>query len=294
MAMSRVKCAVDELTPRERENGEYLLSCPGDSCPGTIDPSTAREHLHKQEKRVFDGKCKEFREHVVASKARAEAWAECHELLKYAEVEVDLDSLKRKRGCNEKETERALQRQLLNPNYDEGRPSRHEPKYRGAFMCPRCLTGPVTREACTDLAAHHGQRNASGVAINNACAHCGFFGRDSNEWRVWDGVLRIAGNAVGAGSSSDTAPAIAPDTDNAPPDTAQEATREVVDVTGDEPTVTEASNVAATNEEATRPAWFADVMSALYTVFEDGDYDTLVAAALASNGDVYAAIDRVM
>jgi hypothetical protein len=89
----------------------------------------------------------EFRDHVVATKARAEVWAECRELLKYGEVDVALDRLKRKRGCDEKETERALQHELLKPNYDEGRPSRGEPKYR-AFMCPRCSTGPVTREAC--------------------------------------------------------------------------------------------------------------------------------------------------
>jgi hypothetical protein len=278
MTMSRVQRAPDELTPEERENGEYSLPCPGTStrprtgnpCRGTISMSTARDLLHKQEKLVFDGKCKEFRDHAVATKARAEAWAECEELLKYGEVDVDFDSLKRKRGCDEKETERALQHELRNPNYDEGRPSGEEPKYR-AFMCPRCSTGPVTREACTDLAAHHGQRNVHGVAVNNACAHCGFFGRDSNEWSAWDGVFRIAGNAVGAGSSSETAPTVAPDTDHASADTA-----------------------AANEQGVTRPAWFDEVMATLFTIFEDRDHETLVAAALASDGNADTAIDRVL
>lgn len=72
-----------------------------------------------------------------------------------------------------------------------------------AIMCPRCLFGPIIREACDDMEAHHGvpwQRWTDNRCPNEACryfhgtlrepASPDWNGRDLGGWLVWDGIVR--------------------------------------------------------------------------------------------------------
>lgn len=64
-------------------------------------------------------------------------------------------------------------------------------QYPGAYQCKQCGRGPVIirRGDCSDLAAHHHQRLRDGGTISNACAGCGWFSPDLNEWPKWDGKI---------------------------------------------------------------------------------------------------------
>ena len=53
-----------------------------------------------------------------------------------------------------------------------------------AVQCGRCGVGPVVHHACSDLTSHHGRDG-----INNACAACGWFSEDINDWPRWEGKL---------------------------------------------------------------------------------------------------------
>jgi len=55
-----------------------------------------------------------------------------------------------------------------------------------AFMCAKCHYGPVDHYACSDLAAHQGERQG-GAKIDNACPKCGWFSYDLADWLPWDG-----------------------------------------------------------------------------------------------------------
>ena len=52
---------------------------------------------------------------------------------------------------------------------------------RGDFrMCKKCRAGPVTNEACSNLASH----NDGGA---NRCRNCGWFSENWHDWPMWDG-----------------------------------------------------------------------------------------------------------
>ena len=52
---------------------------------------------------------------------------------------------------------------------------------RGDFrMCKKCRAGPVTNEACSNLASH----NDGGA---NQCRNCGWFSANWHDWPMWDG-----------------------------------------------------------------------------------------------------------
>ena len=49
-------------------------------------------------------------------------------------------------------------------------------------MCKKCRAGPVTNDACSDLARHKNE-----VAGGNRCRNCGWFTANWHEWPMWDG-----------------------------------------------------------------------------------------------------------
>lgn len=59
--------------------------------------------------------------------------------------------------------------------------------FPGCFMCPVCGFGPVDKKACDDLKAHHNQRIADGVFIDNSCPMCHFYSSHVNNWKKWNG-----------------------------------------------------------------------------------------------------------
>jgi len=56
-----------------------------------------------------------------------------------------------------------------------------------AFKCPQCFFGPIDKEHCDDLVAHHGDYVSEGVKIDNSCPMCGFYGTTITQWGKWDG-----------------------------------------------------------------------------------------------------------
>ncbi|EKX31881.1 hypothetical protein GUITHDRAFT_149006 [Guillardia theta CCMP2712] len=73
-----------------------------------------------------------------------------------------------------------------------------------ALQCPRCHTGPVLPEGCSDLGMHH-QEWFKGAMFSNACRACGFFDRDRNNWEKWDGRMtgqREQGRQGGAAAAA--------------------------------------------------------------------------------------------
>lgn len=207
MVLSRVQRSYDELTETECECGEIMLPCTHTTCTGQFNLTKARLHLNGEEWATFDINQRRLRDRVVEQKAHAEAERDFSTLLaqQHGSQGIDLTGLKRIRDCQERSLERSLKHTFRNPRYNPHNP-RGEPEYN-AFMCPRCKTGPISRDDCTDLQAHHGQSNGRGGTTSNACAHCGFFAVDSHRWARWDGRVRIGGNPVGGGSPS-TVPAV--------------------------------------------------------------------------------------
>ena len=211
-AMSLCRRPVSELTDAERTATDLVFTCleqrsaryraPPAPCTGVIPVSVMQKALCKNDFAEFETNRRCIHDHFVAEQAREEEAGAIRRVLACEGIEVDIEGLKRKHGVDDVAVERTLKHQTLNPMY--GRPGEHQ--YR-AWMCPRCRTGPVTNEACFDLAAHHNQQHGSGVKTSNACVNCGFYTTEQNQWTPWDGVLRIAGNAVGQGSSSGSAPA---------------------------------------------------------------------------------------
>ena len=211
-AMSLCRRPVSELTDAERTATDLVFTCleqrsaryraPPAPCTGVIPVSVMQKALCKNDFAEFETNRRRIHDHFVAEQAREEESVAIRRVLACEGIEVDIEGLKRKHGVDDVAVERTLKHQTLNPMY--GRPGEHQ--YR-AWMCPRCRTGPVTNEACFDLAAHHNQQHGSGVKTSNACVNCGFYTTEQNQWTPWDGVLRIAGNAVGQGSSSGSAPA---------------------------------------------------------------------------------------
>ncbi|GMH79827.1 hypothetical protein TrST_g3487 [Triparma strigata] len=61
-----------------------------------------------------------------------------------------------------------------------------------AFMCRQCNYGPILKDGCSDLSAHHGQSTGRG-RINNACPSCGWFSASICEWPRWNGKLPSSG-----------------------------------------------------------------------------------------------------
>jgi hypothetical protein len=59
----------------------------------------------------------------------------------------------------------------------------------GAYECPRCQFGPILHGHCSDLRAHHNQRQSAGHTISNACPRCDFFVAEISGWPAWKGVL---------------------------------------------------------------------------------------------------------
>mmetsp|Transcript_3870 Transcript_3870/g.8273 ORF Transcript_3870/g.8273 Transcript_3870/m.8273 type:complete len:905 (-) Transcript_3870:256-2970(-) len=55
-----------------------------------------------------------------------------------------------------------------------------------AYQCSSCGFGPVDHGGCTDLFAHHGERNGDGI-VRNSCPQCGWFSEDISDWQSWDG-----------------------------------------------------------------------------------------------------------
>jgi len=56
-----------------------------------------------------------------------------------------------------------------------------------AFKCPQCFFGPIDKQHCDDLVAHHGEHVSDGVKIDNSCPMCGFYGTNITDWGKWDG-----------------------------------------------------------------------------------------------------------
>lgn len=87
----------------------------------------------------------------------------------------------------------------------------------GAYMCPRCMHGPMLVDGCDDLRTHHGeivrppsaaslwsssaQRRGGGrnknALVSNACPACHFLPKNVSDLLAWDGVAR-EGNAARA------------------------------------------------------------------------------------------------
>jgi len=66
-------------------------------------------------------------------------------------------------------------------------------------QCAECLFGPVDSYGCDNLAAHHGEVDASnrGGTISNACPRCGWFARRLSQWQPWDPSLHsLAGEGL--------------------------------------------------------------------------------------------------
>jgi len=62
-------------------------------------------------------------------------------------------------------------------------------QFPDAKVCPKCSFGPLIKDACDDLTAHHGQTRRNGGTTNNACPQCGFFARDWKDWKPWEGTF---------------------------------------------------------------------------------------------------------
>jgi len=59
--------------------------------------------------------------------------------------------------------------------------------FPGCYMCPICGFGPVDKRDCDDLKAHHQQRIADGVFIDNSCPMCHFYSSHVRNWKRWNG-----------------------------------------------------------------------------------------------------------
>jgi hypothetical protein len=96
-----------------------------------------------------------------------------------AQMQVEIrrmaDQIRRSGGANVGPSPEVLARQL-------------QQQMPNARMCGQCSFGPVDHQACWDLQAHHGEVRG-GSRISNACARCGWFSRDINDWPRWDGRL---------------------------------------------------------------------------------------------------------
>jgi hypothetical protein len=97
-----------------------------------------------------------------------------------AQMQVEIrrmaDQIRRSGGANVGPSPEVLARQL-------------QQQMPNARMCGQCSFGPVDHQACWDLGAHQGEQVRGGGRINNACARCGWFSRDINDWPRWDGRL---------------------------------------------------------------------------------------------------------
>lgn len=63
----------------------------------------------------------------------------------------------------------------------------------GVLQCPRCSKGPIYREACGDMEAHHGEAGGFSTS-DNRCPNprCRYFGRSAeSDWDTWDGYVRV-------------------------------------------------------------------------------------------------------
>jgi hypothetical protein len=61
-----------------------------------------------------------------------------------------------------------------------------------AYQCKECSFGPILRDGCTDLNAHHNQQ-VGRAKINNGCPECGWFASNIREWPSWNGKIRDVG-----------------------------------------------------------------------------------------------------
>lgn len=69
------------------------------------------------------------------------------------------------------------------------------------LMCPRCRFGPIRKEYCDDMSAHHGLGEGN---TDNRCPNCYFFaphgpdfaGAEGDKWLAWDGLPRRNENDV--------------------------------------------------------------------------------------------------
>ena len=59
-----------------------------------------------------------------------------------------------------------------------------------AYQCGNCGFGPILHANCADLRAHHGQRVAEGVTVNNGCPRCQWFSDDISNWPRWNGEFQ--------------------------------------------------------------------------------------------------------
>jgi hypothetical protein len=64
-------------------------------------------------------------------------------------------------------------------------------RHSDAYCCPQCNYGPVELNGCSDLQSHHEVDAVGAGGISNACANCGFFAATIDQWRPWDGVVRL-------------------------------------------------------------------------------------------------------
>mmetsp|Transcript_32561 Transcript_32561/g.59513 ORF Transcript_32561/g.59513 Transcript_32561/m.59513 type:complete len:786 (+) Transcript_32561:78-2435(+) len=60
---------------------------------------------------------------------------------------------------------------------------------RDPRQCARCHFGPVDFSGCTNLRSHHGEVNADGSRVNNACPRCQWFSASREDWPRWDAHL---------------------------------------------------------------------------------------------------------
>jgi len=58
-----------------------------------------------------------------------------------------------------------------------------------SYQCGGCGFGPVSHTNCYDLGSHHGERDARGGVVNNACPSCGWFSDALEDWEPWNGEV---------------------------------------------------------------------------------------------------------
>ena len=311
LVRTRCERADNELDPEELAGGCIRLPCPADNCRSFFDPFNYMHFMHnakdrsKSVDRVYYERCATLREET----ARRDAEADLSDVL----ASNGIGGVDFKNAREEKMLERTLQEQYRNPRFPGLDPTDNtpEPKFI-AWMCPECEVGPVGRDKCKELNSHHGETTSGtgglgGGRVSNACDNCGFFADNIDAWRMWDGKLRraeekgtpghIAEYALNTTSASE---AVASGTESE--DSEEEEEREAGAAAA------AAANAAIANElyvehptsaessgDSETPAWFADVISMLYNVFEDRfSFEELERTALDSGGDVERAIATLL